>query len=78
MNKCISDKISLLINILTLASVLFAGSFWFFRTNELPKAVENHEQRIANIEKQIAENNVKTELIYQATLEIRRAIIYKK
>lgn len=72
-----SEKLNLMISFTTLASIIFAGCFWFFKTNELPKTVASHENRITNIERQIAENNTKTELIYQSVLEIRRVLMYK-
>lgn len=76
MNK-LSDKISIVVNILTLLSLVAVGLMWFYKTSALPSTVENHEKRISNIEKQIAENNTKTELIYQSVLEIRRVLMYK-
>lgn len=78
MNKLsLTERISLMVSFTTLASVIFAGAFWVYKTNELPKGFENHEKRIANIEKQLAENSTKTELIYQSILEIRRVLLYK-
>lgn len=73
----LNSKLSVIISIFTLLTVIFSGCFWVYKTNALPQQVDNHEERIAKLEKQIVENNTKTELIYQAVLEIRRAIIYK-
>lgn len=74
----IPEKISVIVSCITLFSVLFAGTFWVYKTNELPTIVDSHEKRISNIEKQLAENNTKTELIYQSVLEIRRVLMYQK
>lgn len=76
-NLNFSEKLSIIVSLFTLCSVIFAGLFWIFKTNELPRIVDAHEKRISNIEKQIAENNTKTELIYQSVLEIRRVLLYK-
>lgn len=71
------NKISMLLSICTLIGVIGTCGFWFYETNELPKKVQDHETRIAALEKQMVENNTKTELIYQAILEVRRAVVYK-
>ena len=73
-----ATRLSIALSVLTLLGILFTGSFWFFKTNELPQQVNNHEERISQLEKQMVENNTKTELIYQAILEIRRAVVYDK
>lgn len=81
----ISVKLSIVLSIITLISVVSTCCFWIHKTDELPKIIEEqkerideHDIRIANLEKQMAENNTKTELIYQAILEIRRAVVYNK
>ncbi len=73
-----NEIVTMIISICTLISLFGSVMFWIYKANELPKAVENHEQRIDNLEKQITENNTKTELIYQAVLEIRRSVLYNK
>ena len=78
MNKLtIAEKFSLAVSCITLLSVLFAGAFWFYKTNELPKVTEIHEKRISQLEKQVAESTTKIDLIYQSVLEIRRVLLYK-
>lgn len=78
MNKfTFKEKLSIIVNVLTLFSLIFVCLTWFYKTSELPKVVDNHEKRISNIEKQMAENTTKTELIYQSVLEIRRVLMYK-
>lgn len=73
-----SEIVTMIISICTLISLFGSVMFWIYKANELPKAVENHELRIDNLERQITENNTKTELIYQAVLEIRRSVLYNK
>ena len=73
-----NEIVTMIISICTLISLFGSVMFWIYKANELPKVVENHEQRIDNLEKQITENNTKTELIYQAVLEIRRSVLYNK
>ena len=73
-----NEIVTMIISICTLISLFCSVMFWVYKANELPKVVENHEQRIDNLEKQITENNTKTELIYQAVLEIRRSVLYNK
>lgn len=73
----ISTKLSVVISVITLLTVFLSGCFWFYKTDSLPKKVEEHDKRIAELEKQMVMNNTKTELIYQAVLEIRRAVVYK-
>ena len=73
-----SEIITMIISICTLISLIGSIMFWIYKANELPKVVENHELRIDNLERQITENNTKTELIYQAVLEIRRSVLYNR
>lgn len=74
----VAEKFSIAVSCITLISVLFAGTFWIYKTNELPTIAENHEERITQLEKQMAESTTKIELIYQSVLEIRRVLMYQK
>lgn len=69
------EIITMIISICTLISLFGSVMFWIYKANELPKVVENHEHRIDNLERQITENNAKTDLIYQAVLEIRSVLL---
>lgn len=71
----ISDIVSLTISVVTLLTVVSGGFFWFYRTDALPSRVDSVEQRVDKLEKQLVENNTKTDLIYQAVLEIRSVLL---
>ena len=71
----IADIISISLSIVTLLTVISGGFFWFYKTNALPSRVDNVEQRVDKIERQLVENNTKTELIYQGVLEIRSVLL---
>lgn len=76
MNKLsLPEKISITISCFTLITFVSAFYFWFYKTNELPVKVENHEERIAKMEKQLVEYNTKIDLIYDSVIEIRRVLI---
>ena len=70
-----TDLISITLSIVTLITVLSAGFFWFYKTDELPKRVENTETRLDKLENQMIESTTKTELIYQGILEIRSVLL---
>ncbi len=73
----LTDLVSLLLSIVTLITVISGGFFWFYKTNSLPTRVDTVEQRVDKLEKQLIENNTKTDLIYQAVLEIRSVLLKK-
>lgn len=74
----ITDTLSLLLSIVTLLTVISGGFFWFYKTNSLPSRVDSVEKRVDAIEKQLVKNDTKTDLIYQAVLEIRSVLLTKK
>lgn len=76
-HRRLSDKISVVVSIITLLTVISSMFFWFYKTSELPNKVEKHEERLDRLEKQIIENNTKTDLIYQGVLEIRSTLLRK-
>lgn len=71
----ITDIISIAVSVVTLVTVASSMFFWFYKTDGLPSRVEKTEQRIDKLEKQIIENNTKTDLIYQGILEIRGVLL---
>ena len=73
----ITDIISIAVSVVTLITVASSMFFWFYKTDGLPSRVENNEKRIDKLEKQIIENNTKTDLIYQGILEIRGVLLRK-
>jgi len=73
----ITDIISITVSVVTLVTVASSMFFWFYKTDGLPSRVEKTEQRIDKLEKQIIENNTKTDLIYQGILEIRGVLLRK-
>lgn len=73
----LTDILSITVSIVTLVTVASSMFFWFYKTDGLPSRVENNEKRIDKLEKQIIENNTKTELIYQGVLEIRSVLLRK-
>lgn len=76
-HRRISDGISITVSVITLLAVISSMFFWFYKTSELPAKVERHEERLDKLEKQIIENNTKTDLIYQGVLEIRGVVLRK-
>ena len=73
----VTDIISITVSAVTLITVASSMFFWFYKTSELPAKVEHHEERLDKLEKQIIENNTKTDLIYQGVLEIRGVLLRK-
>ena len=73
----ITDIISIAVSVVTLTTVVSSMFFWLYKTDGLPSRVENNEKRIDKLEKQIIENNTKTDLIYQGVLEIRGVLLRK-
>lgn len=71
----IADIVSIILSLVTLLTVISGGFFWFYKTNSLPSRVESVEQRVDKLERQLVENNTKTELIYQGVLEIRSVLL---
>ena len=71
----IADIVSISLSIITLLTVISGGFFWFYKTNALPSRVDSVEQRVDKLERQLVENNTKTELIYQGVLEIRSVLL---
>lgn len=76
-NLKFTDSISIAVSVITLITVVSSMFFWFYKTDGLPSRVENNEKRIDKLEKQIIENNTKTDLIYQGVLEIRGVLLRK-
>lgn len=76
-NLKFTDSISIAVSVITLITVASSMFFWFYKTDGLPSRVENNEKRIDKLEKQIIENNTKTDLIYQGVLEIRGVLLRK-
>lgn len=72
-----TDILSIAVSVITLVTVVSSMLFWFYKTDGLPSRVENNEKRIDKLEKQIIENNTKTDLIYQGVLEIRGVLLRK-
>jgi len=71
----ITDLISIAVSVVTLVTVVSSMFFWFYKTDGLPLRVENNEKRIDKLEKQIIENDTKTDLIYQSVLEIHSVLL---
>lgn len=71
----IVDVISIAVSVVTLVTVASSMFFWFYKTDGLPSRVEATEKRLDKLEKQIIENNTKTDLIYQGILEIRGVLL---
>lgn len=71
----ITDIISIAVSVVTLITVASSMFFWFYKTDGLPSRVEANEKRLDKLEKQIIENNTKTDLIYQGILEIRGVLL---
>ena len=70
-------KLFSLQNIIAIATIFFGVVFWFYTINGLPKQIENHEQRISKIEKELLETKTKTDMILQAVYEIRSVLLKK-
>ena len=64
-------------NIIALGTLFFGVVFWFWTINGIPKIVNDHEQRIVKIEKELLETKTKTDMILNAVYEIR-AVLLKK
>lgn len=73
----ITDIISIILSIVTLVTIISGGFFWFYKTNSLPKRVDDVEQRVSKLETQLVENNTKTDLVLQAVYEIRSVLLRK-
>ncbi len=71
----VTDLISIAVSVVTLVTVVSSMFFWFYKTDGLPLRVENNEKRIDKLEKQIIENDTKTDLIYQSVLEIHSVLL---
>lgn len=70
-------KLFSLQNIIALGTLIIGGIFWLYTINGIPKIVDNHEQRISKIEKELLETRTKTDMILNAVYEIR-AVLLKK
>ena len=68
-------KLLSLQNIIALGTIIFAIIFWFYKIDGIPKKVENHEIRIATIEKENIEYRAKQDLMLQAIYEIRAVLL---
>lgn len=75
MTKNILKQLFSLQNIIALGTLFFGIVFWFYTINGIPKIVNDHEQRIAKIEKELLETRTKTDMILQAVYEIRAVML---
>ncbi len=64
-------KLFSLQNIIALGTIIFATIFWFYKIDEIPKQVENHESRIKTLEYNDIEFKTKQDLMLQALYELR-------
>lgn len=71
-------KIFSLQNIIALGTIFFGICFWVYTMNGIPKLVDNHEQRISKIEKELLETRTKTDMILNAVYEIRAVLLKQK
>jgi hypothetical protein len=78
----LTDLLSITLSIVTLFTVVASGFFWFYKTDELPKKINEVQEKVAisetridKLEAQMIENKTKTELIYQGVLEIRSVLL---
>ena len=65
-------------NIIALGTLIIGGMFWLYTINGIPKIVDNHEQRISKIEKELLETRTKTDMILNAVYEIRAVLLKQK
>ncbi|MBO7713897.1 MAG: hypothetical protein II417_01580 [Elusimicrobia bacterium] len=65
-------------NIIALGTIFFGICFWVYTMNGIPKLVDNHEQRISKIEKELLETRTKTDMILNAVYEIRAVLLKQK
>ena len=68
-------KLFSLQNIIALCTIIFAIMFWFYKIDGIPKQVENHEIRLASLEKENIEYKAKQDLMLQAIYEIRAVLL---
>lgn len=80
----VADILSITLSTITLITVISVGFFWFYKTDELPRKVQETnlrvelaESRLDKLELQMVENSTKTQLIYQGVLEIRSVLLKK-
>lgn len=71
-------KLFSLQNIIALGTLIIGGMFWLYTINGIPKIVDNHEQRISKIEKELLETRTKTDMILNAVYEIRAVLLKQK
>ena len=71
-------KLFSLQNIIALGTIFFGICFWVYTMNGIPKLVDNHEQRISKIEKELLETRTKTDMILNAVYEIRAVLLKQK
>lgn len=65
-------------NIITVGAIIIAIAVWFFKVDNLPDQVANHEQRLIQLESNQVELKTKQELILKAVYEIRSVVMLKK
>ena len=75
MTKNIIKQLFSLQNIIALGTLFFGIVFWFYTINGIPNIVNDHEQRITKIEKELLETRTKTDMILQAVYEIRAVML---
>ena len=62
-------------NLIAVLTLFFGGMFWVYTINGLPTKIDNHEQRISKIEKELLETKTKTDMILSAVYEIRSVLL---
>lgn len=64
-------KLFSLQNIIALATIIFAIIFWFYKIDDIPKKVENHESRLIELEQNKIELQTKMDMTLNSVMEIR-------
>lgn len=82
--KNIKSLAALLPFVSVLITAIFTVCYWKYETDSLPKRIENNqsrievtEKRITELEKSIAAQSTKTDMILQAVYEIRGVMMKK-
>lgn len=58
-------------NIIALGTIIFAIIFWFYKIDDIPKKVENHESRLIELEQNKIELQTKMDMTLNSVMEIR-------
>lgn len=64
-------KLFSLQNIIALGTIIFAIIFWFYKIDDIPKKVENHESRLIELEQNKIELQTKMDMTLNSVMEIR-------